>query len=144
MTDPIFKPFNISDDEPNASLLKDIKHLIEEKRYLELQDRYYITCNKDIEDVRVNGFATHIEKSFIFNMTNLGFSEIFANVLFKKLVYECTGYNYTKWLIDIAEGLILEGVSKDMLIYYIINEIEDVKRVRNYNNINIRRIASWK
>lgn len=144
MTDPIFKPFNISDDEPNASLLKDIKHLIEEKRYLELQDRYYITCNKDIEDVRVNGFVTHIEKSFIFNMTNLGFSEIFANVLFKKLVHECTGYNYTKWLIDIAEGLILEGVSKDMLIYYILNEIEDVKRVGYYNELNIGRIASWK
>lgn len=144
MTDPIFKPFNISDDEPNASLLKDIKHLIEEKRYLELQDRYYITCNKDIEDVRVNGFVAHIEKSFIFNMTNLGFSEIFANVLFKKLVHECTGYNYTKWLIDIAEGLILEGVSKDMLIYYILNEIEDVKRVGYYNELNIGRIASWK
>lgn len=144
MTDPIFNPFNISDDEPNASLLKDIKHLIEEKRYLELQDRYYITCNKDIEDVRVNGFVTHIEKSFIFNMTNLGFSEIFANVLFKKLVHECTGYNYTKWLIDIAEGLILEGVSKDMLIYYILNEIEDVKRVGYYNELNIGRITSWK
>lgn len=118
--------------------------MVDGKRYLELQDRYYITSNEDVESIRINGFALHIEKSFVSKFMELGFSEIFSNVLFKKLVYECTGYNYTKWIIDVAEGLIIEGVSKDMLIYYILNEIEDVKRVGHFNELNIGRIASWR